>query len=190
MADHLLLDKNTFLTRFGVTDPRNRVLRRLHVLLVADPSYVADNPIEWLEDLTAWIFERGRAPGARDGESEVDTRTRLLLTAAEEIPPFAEMLRGSVLRVLMGSTSTHLFTDTGIPTHYGFWRELADRFSKNILPTPPVGREVSRLLTRLFSTEERADWVLFELAEVSLRVGDNTLLDTLTLDYSREKRSD
>ncbi len=30
----------------------------------------------------------------------------------------------------------------------------------------------------------------FELAEVSLRVGDNTLLDTLTLDYSREKRSD
>lgn len=168
MADHLLLDKHTFVTRFGVSDPRNRVLRRLHALLVVDPTYLADNPIEWLEDLTAWIFERGHAPGAREGESEVDTRTRLLLTAAEEIPPFAEMLRGAVVRVLIGSTSTHLFTDTGIPTHYGFWRELVDRFSKNLLPAPPVGREVSRLLTRLFDTEERADWLL-NMAEPTRR---------------------
>lgn len=160
MSDHLLLDKNTFLTRFGSSDPRNRVLRRLHALVSVEPAWLADNPIEWLEDLTAWLFERGTAPGGREGESERDTRTRLLLTAAEEIPPFAEKLRGAVLRVLIGSSSTLLFTDTGIPTHYGFWRELVDRFSKNVLPAPPVGREVSRLLTRLFDTEERADWLL------------------------------
>ncbi len=160
MSDHLLLDKNTFLTRFGSSDPRNRVLRRLHSLVSVDAGWLADNSIEWLEDLTAWLFERGQVPGGREGETEVDTRTRLLLTAAEEIPPFAERLRSAVLRMLMGSTSTHLFTDTGIPTHYGFWRELVDRFSKNVLPAPPVGREVSRLISRLFGDEERAEWLL------------------------------
>lgn len=160
MSDHLLLDKNTFLTRFGSSDPRNRVLRRFHALVSVDAAWLADNAIEWLEDLTAWLFERGKAPGAREGETELDTRTRLLITAAEEIPPFAERLRSAVMRVLIGSSSTHLFTDTGIPTHYGFWRESVDRFSKNMLPAPPVGREVSRLLSRLFDTEERADWLL------------------------------
>ena len=92
--DHLLLDRNLFLTRFGSSDPNNRVLRRLHALVSAEDQWLADNGIEWLEDLVHWLFERGRAPGAREGERELDTRTRLLITAAEEVPSFAEKLRG------------------------------------------------------------------------------------------------
>lgn len=155
-AVNLLLDRNTFLTRFGSSDPTNRVLRRLHALVTAEGA----GDVEWLEDLVDWLFERGAAPGAREGERELDTRTRLLLTAADEIAPFAERLRATVVRVLAGSSATLLFTDTGIPTHFGFWRELIERFSKNVLPAPPVGRELSRLLARLIDSEERAEWVL------------------------------
>ncbi len=160
VPEHLLLERNTFLTRFGSSDPANRVLRRLHALVSVDDAHIAANALEWLEELVDWLFERGTAPGGREGEREIDTRTRLLLTCAEEIEPFAERLRSTVLRVLAGSSATLLFTDTGIPTHFGFWRELFGRFSNNLLPAPPVGREVSRLLGRLIDAPERADWVL------------------------------
>lgn len=160
MAAHLLLERNTFLTRFGSTDPHNRVLLRLHALVSAEESWLADNAVEWLEDLVHWLFARGEAPDRRDGEREVDTRTRLLITAAEEIPPFAEHLRAAMMKALMGKSATLLFTDTGIPTHPGFWGELGKRFSENLLPAPPVGREVSRLLGRLIDTPARAEWLL------------------------------
>ncbi|MFZ5439086.1 MAG: gliding motility protein [Myxococcota bacterium] len=153
---NLLLDRNTFVTRFGSSDSNDRVLRRLHALVTAEAA--AD--VEWLEDLVDWLFERGAVPGAREGEDAQATRLRLLLTAAEEIPAFSERLRATVVRVLAASSATLLFTDTGIPTHFGFWRELTDRFSKNVLPAPPVGREVSRLLGRLIDSSARADWFL------------------------------
>ena len=160
MDQHLLLDKNTFLTRFGSSDPNNRVLRRLHGLATIDAAWLADNAVEWLEDLVDWLFEPGRAPGRREGEREIDTRTRLLITAAEELAPFGAHLRNALLGSLMGSSATLLFTDTGVPSNFGFWGELVDRFSDQFLPAPPVGREVSRLLQRLIDTPERAEWLI------------------------------
>ena len=160
MAEHLLLDRNLFLTRFGSSDPNNRVLRRLHALVTADEQWLADNAVEWLEDVVHWLFDSGKTPGRREGEREIDTRTRLLITAAEELSPFAEALRGAMVRSLMGGTATLLFTDTGVPSNFGFWAELTERFSENLLPSPPVGREVSRFLGRLIDSPERAEWVL------------------------------
>ena len=160
MPEHLLLDRNLFLTRFGSSDPNNRVLRRLHALATANQQWLADNAVEWLEDLMHWLFDSGKVPGRREGEREVDTRTRLLITAAEELPPFAEALRGAMLRSLMGSSATLLFTDTGVPSNFGFWAELTERLSDNLLPSLPVGREVSRFLARLVDSAERAEWVL------------------------------
>lgn len=157
---HLLLDRNTFLTRFGSSDPNNRVLRRLHELVAVEEPWLVDNSVEWLEDLVDWLFARGEAPGAKEGEREPDTRLRLLITAAEEIPVFAEHLRQATVRALAGKSATLLFTDTGMPSHFGFWSELGKRFSENILPAPPVGREVSRLLGRLIDTEAQAEWFL------------------------------
>ena len=181
MPGHLLLDRNLFLTRFGSSDPGNRVLRRLHALVSADEEWVKDNAVEWLEDLADWLFERGQAPGPKEGEREIDTRTRLLITAAEEIPPFAEHLRSAMVNALMGSSATLLFTDTGIPTHFAFWRELMDRASKNILPPPPVGREVSRLLGRLIDSPVRADWLLAMPGPIRARLTTLLGLDSDTV---------
>ncbi|MDP2269573.1 MAG: gliding motility protein [Archangium sp.] len=180
MDPHLLLDRNTFLTRFGSSDPNNRVLRRLHALASADDTGNG-NGIEWLEDIVQWLFERGEAPGRLAGEREIDTRTRLLLTAAEEIPPFAERLRGVMLKALMGSSATMLFTDTGVPSNFGFWGEVVERFSENLLPAYPVGREVSRLLGRLIDSPERAEWLLSMPESVRTRLSTMLGLDTETV---------
>lgn len=181
---HLLLDKNTFLTRFGSSDPNNRVLRRLHALVVADDAFLASNGIEWLEDLVQWLFDRGEAPGGLQNEKEIDTRTRLLITAAEELPPFAEHLRGVMLKALMGSSATMLFTDTGVPSNFGFWGEVVERFSENLLPAYPVGREVSRLLGRLIDSPERAEWLLSMPESMRAR-----LISLLGLDTDTVKRA-
>ncbi|MFT3711262.1 MAG: hypothetical protein QM817_26830 [Archangium sp.] len=162
MPENLLLDRNTFLTRFGSSDPNNRVLRRLHALVSVEQqsdALIGEGAIEWLEDLVDWLFERGGVPGQGENESDAEARTRLLLTAAEEIPEFASRVKATVLRVLAGTSSTLLFADTGIATRVGFWGELVDRFSKNVLPAPPVGREVSRLLARLMNREQRVVWI-------------------------------
>lgn len=179
--DHLLLDKNTFLTRFGSTDPNNRVLRRLHALATADQEWLAANGLEWLEDLVHWLFERGEAPGRLEGETELDLRTRLLITAADELPPFAENLRAVMMKALMGSSATLLFTDTGVPSNFGFWSELVERFSENLLPAHPVGREVSRLLGRLIDSPERAEWVLHMPEATRTRLASLLGLDTETV---------
>ncbi|MBL8909769.1 MAG: hypothetical protein JNM17_03595 [Archangium sp.] len=162
-SENLLLDKNTFLTRFGSSDPNNRVLRRLHALVSVEQKgdvLIGEGAIEWLEEIVEWIFESGDIPGQLEAETDVQARTRLLLTAADEIPEFATRIRSTVLRVLAGTSSTLLFADTGIATRVGFWGELVDRFSKNVLPAPPVGREASRLLARLVDRKERLDWLI------------------------------
>lgn len=156
----LLLDRNTFLTRFGASDPSNRVLRRLHALVALDDAAVSDRGVEWLEDVMDWIFQSGRVPSRKNGETELAARTQVLLSAAEEIPAFAARLKRTTQLAVGSCSSTTLFTDTGVPTHYGFWRETVDRVTKNILPPPPVGRDLARLVTRLFGRREVADWFI------------------------------
>ncbi|MFO0600671.1 MAG: gliding motility protein [Myxococcaceae bacterium] len=167
MTAHPLLDRNTFVTRFGSNEPNHRVLRRLHALVSEVPGAAEDSgratgegAVEWLEELVAWLFERGEIPQRGEDETEAHARTRVLLTAAEEIPEFALRVKSSVLRVLGGTSSTLLFADTGIASRLGFWGELFDRVSKNVLPAPPVGRETSRLLSRLVDTDEKVEWAL------------------------------
>jgi site-specific recombinase len=170
MADHLLLDRNTFLTRFGSTDPNNPVLRELHALVSQGDAAIGEGAVDWLEALVDWVFQKGAPPGAAAGQSDFDARAELLLTAADEIEPFATRVRATVVRVLAGSSSTLLFADTGIATRVGFWSELVDRFTRNVLPAPPVGREVSRLLARLIDTEARVEWLVQLAPELRARI--------------------
>lgn len=160
MSEQLLLDRNTFLTRFGASDPDHRALRTLHQLIAGDEATIGEGAVDWLEALVDWVFTRGALPGQSAEESDTDARARLLSTCLDELPGFAARLASTVQRVLSGSSATLLFADTGIATRVGFWSELADRFTRNVLPAPPVGREVSRLLARLIDTPARVEWVV------------------------------
>ena len=94
----LLLNKHTFVTRFGSSDPRNAVLTRLHALVTAG----ADDGLEWLQDLMDWLFESGSVPGMQENESPVDARTRVLVSCTEGLPGFAERRAEGLLASLLG----------------------------------------------------------------------------------------
>ncbi len=154
-----LLERSLFITRFGQSDVTNRPVKRLHALASSAPTDSIDTSVEWLEDMLGWLFEPGRIPGRLVAESELQARTRVLLELLTESDVVRERARSSVSRVLGQTTATRLFTDTGLPTHPGFWRELFDRFGRQVLPEPPVGRDFSRFVTRLVSSPHVTRWL-------------------------------
>ncbi len=154
-----LLERSLFITRFGQSDVTNQLVKRLHALASSAPSDSIDTSVEWLEDMLGWLFERGKVPGRLANETELQARTRVLLELLTESDVVRERARSSVSRVLGQTTATRLFTDTGLPTHSGFWRELLDRFGRQALPEPPVGRDFSRFVTRLVSSKHVAVWL-------------------------------
>ncbi len=169
-----LLERSLFITRFGASDVTNRPVRRLHRLVSRTPTDSIDGSVEWLEDVLAWLFERGALAGRAAAETEVAARTRVLLELLAESDVVRERARGAVTRVLAQTTATRLLTDTGLPTHPGFWKELFDRFGRRLLPEPPVGRDLSRFVTRLVSSRSVARWFA-ELAPSSRRAFSDAL---------------
>lgn len=153
-----LLERNLFITRFGRSDATNRPVKRLHALASSVPQESTDTSIEWLEDMLGWVFERGSIPGRLITETEEQARTRVLLELLAESETVRERAKAAVNRVVGQTTATRLFTDTGLPTHGGFWRELLDRFTRQVLPEPPVGRDFSRFVTRLVSEPTVTHW--------------------------------
>jgi len=154
-----LLERNLFITRFGKSDVTNRPVKRLHELVSSPPQDSIDTSIEWLEDMLDWLFDGGSIPGRAAYETETAARTRVLNELLTESDPVRDRARSAVARVLGQTTATRLFTDTGLPTHHGFWRELFERFGRQALPEPPVGRDFSRFVTRLVSSRHVTNWL-------------------------------
>lgn len=179
-----LLELSTFVTRFGGVDAKDRALGRLHALLAQPSVKSAEGAVELLEDLVGWLFERGRVPSRTDAEDEVQARTRVLLTALEEIPVSKERLRRAVRLAVDGAASARLFADVGVSSSHGFWRELSDRLAKRLLPEPPFAAELARLVHRLFGRPVVAAWLLgLEPAQRA------RLLDLLNVDETRLVRT-
>ncbi len=155
-----LLEPATFVTRFGGVDAKDRVLRRLQGLLATPSVKSADAAVELLEDLLGWLFERGRVASRTADEDEVQARTRVLLTALEEISVARERVRRAVRLALDSSSSARLFADVGVSSSHGFLRELSDRLGKRLLPEPRFASDLSRLIYRLFGRRGAGAWLL------------------------------
>jgi site-specific recombinase len=160
MADVDLLDRSTFVTRFGAVDVREPVLGRLHSLLSTQPEGDDAAVIEWLEDVVGWVFERGRAPSRREGESERDVRLRVLLEVFDEVPRTREAAQRTVAQLLGRFSAAPLLGSVGLPRQPGLVREAVTRLTANLLPAPPVENDLSRLLERLFTRRAAVDWFL------------------------------
>lgn len=179
-----LLEPATFVTRFGGVDAKDRALSRLHGLLAKPSVKSADAAVELLEDLIGWLFDGGRVPSRAASETEVQARTRVLLTALDEIGVAKERVRRAVRLALDGSGSARLFADVGVSSSHGFVRELSDRLSKRLLPEPPFAGDLSRLVYRLFGRGAAGAWLL------GLPAADrDRLLEHLNLEPQRLTRT-
>ncbi len=153
-----LLERSTFVTRFGGTDVREPVLGRLHTLLSSQPSGDEEAVIEWLEDVVSWVFEGGRVPSRRADESEPDARLRVLLEVFEEVPASREAMQQVTASLVDRLSATSLLGLVGLPRQPGLVREVLTRASSNVLPAPPVGGDLARLLERLFTRRSAVTW--------------------------------
>lgn len=177
-----LLDRSTFVTRFGANDVREPVLGRLHGLLSTQPQDDQDAVIEWLEDVVGWVFERGRVPSRRPGEAERDARLRVLLEVFDEVPRTREGVQRTVAQLVSRLSATRLLGVVGLPRHPGMLRELAGRVGDNVLPAPPVGNDLGRLFERLFTRRESVSWFLGLPQPVRTRVERSLGLDAAAID--------
>jgi site-specific recombinase len=172
-----LLARGNFVTRFAAAEPDNTCVRRLHALLIRLDAHAAfSSQAEWLEDLVAWVLQRGRVPGRLRGVSYATARLNLFLDAIELLPEQLSALRAVVARCFELTDGVRLFTDTGLPSRHAFVSEAIDRMSKQLLPEPPVEGDLSRLLFRLFPTPRAVDW--FESLPFQL---SHRLFSTLSL---------
>ncbi len=191
MSEVDLLDRSTFVTRFGASDVREPVLGRLHLLLSTQPEGDQDAVIEWLEDVVGWVFERGSVPSRREGEAERDARLRVLLEVFDEVPKTREGVRAVLTALVQRVSSTSLLGQVGLPRQPGMGREIVTRFSDNVMPAPPVGNDLGRLLERLFTRRASVTWFLGLAQPVRTRLEralglDQAPIDAMLLKGARE----
>ena len=81
-------------------------------------------------------------------------RSRLFkfVQVIESIPAARSSVRETFAEVLSESTGVNLFGDAGIPGDRGFLAELAERVMLRLLPQPSDEHDLSRLLSRLYSS--------------------------------------
>ncbi|MBL8920430.1 MAG: hypothetical protein JNJ54_16320 [Myxococcaceae bacterium] len=182
-----LLDRSTFVTRFGASDVREPVLGRLHTLLSTQPQDDQDAHIEWLEDVVGWVFERGAVPSRRPNESERDARLRVLLEVFDEVPRTREGVQRVVGQLTARLSATRLLCVVGLPRQPGILREAASRVADNVLPAPPVGNDLARLLERLFTRRAVVRWFLDLAQPVRRRLELSLGLDAAAVDAMMQR---
>lgn len=191
MSELDLLDRSTFVTRFGANDVREPVLGRLHLLLSTRPEGDEDAVIEWLEDVVGWVFERGHVPSRRDGETERDARLRVLLEVFDEVPKTREGVRAVLTALVQRVSATSLLGQVGLPRQPGMGREIVTRIADNVMPAPPVGNDLARMLERLFTRRASVTWFLGLSQPVRTRLEralglDQAPIDAMMLKGARE----
>ena len=150
------LDPADFLNRYAANEPASPCLRRLFTLLQPlEASAEFAHPVEWLEDLSAWLFQPVKIPGSCQDPT---ARLTLLLQVFDDIPEPLAALRAVVAQVFATMDGVRLFTDTGLPSRQAMFSEALGRIGTRLLPEPPVDGDLARLLFRLFPTRTAAHW--------------------------------
>ncbi len=99
------------------------------------------------------------APGVESKEwhSSVWKRERVWASVLEASPEVRDRYRESIGAMLKETAGTSLFAQSGLPNDRGLFAEAADRFFRIVLPTPRSDEDLSKLLVRLFPTQQEVD---------------------------------
>jgi site-specific recombinase len=112
----------------------------------------------WLRVPDQHIHELA-GPGVENTEwhSAVWKRERVWVSVLEASPEVRERYREAIGTLLKDTAATSLFAQSGMPNDRGLFAEAADRVFRIVLPTPRSDEDLSKLLLRMFPTQQEVD---------------------------------
>ena len=90
------------------------------------------------------------APGGRN-------RLAILVTVFSGSAELRRQFEACLAALLEDAHCVSLFADAGLPTDRGIFAEMSERVLRRVLPIPPEDEDLSRLLIRLFPSQQEAD---------------------------------
>jgi site-specific recombinase len=149
------------------------------LLAIADRNAPYPERSAWLIELAHWI-RRGRAvqPGALDPGAEpttsrsapAHTRIRYLLHVLDRNPAWKANVAGILRALLRESDGLSLLCDAGMPVHSGFFGALFERVEASLIPPAPNRRDLTAIVTLMFSSERDAAWIATLPADLLTRI--------------------
>lgn len=138
------------------------------LLAIADQTAPYPDRSEWLIELAHWIH-RGRAvqpeqldntdDGNASRSTPAHTRIRYLLHVLDRNPVWKANVAGILRALLRESDGLSLLCDAGMPVHSGFFGALFERLEASLIPPAPNRRDLSAIVTLMFSQERDAEWI-------------------------------
>lgn len=135
------------------------------LLAIADKSAPYPDRSEWLIELAHWI-RRGRAvqPGEPDIKADsrsmpAHTRIRYLLHVLDRNPAWKANVAGILRALLRESDGLSLLCDAGMPVHSAFFGALFERLDASLIPPAPNRRDLTAIVTLMFSSAHDAEWI-------------------------------
>ena len=134
------------------------------LLAIADRNAPYPERSEWLIELAHWI-RRGRAvqPAAADvspsRSSPPHTRIRYLLHVLDRNPAWKANVAGILRALLRETDGLSLLCDAGMPVHSGFFGALFERLEASLIPPAPNRRDLTAIVTLMFSSARDAEWI-------------------------------
>jgi site-specific recombinase len=145
------------------------------LLAIADRAAPYPERSEWLIELAHWI-RRGHAVQADALEPDASrsapahTRIRYLLHVLDRNPAWKANVAGILRALLRESDGLSLLCDAGMPVHSGFFGTLFGRFEASLIPPAPNRRDLTAIVTLMFSSERDAEWIATLPADLLIRI--------------------
>jgi site-specific recombinase len=105
-------------------------------------------------DALVWTIEWTRVANTDAGMDVPPERSRLskFVQVIESVRPACRSVQDTFVEILSETEGVNLFGDGGIPGDRGFLARLAERVMLRLLPQPSDEHDLSRLVSRLFSS--------------------------------------
>ncbi|HEX3381399.1 MAG TPA: hypothetical protein VHU21_16600, partial [Paraburkholderia sp.] len=98
------------------------------------------------------------------------TRIRYLLHVLDRNPAWKAHVAGILRALLRESDGLSLLCDAGMPVHSGFFGALFERLEASLIPPAPNRRDLTAIITLMFSSERDAAWIATLPADLLIRI--------------------